>query len=1104
MKGKKIIASLGVALGAIATMVACSPEEEPKVQYNVVFKNGDSVISETKVNEGEYYAVPANPVAEEGYLFAGWDANGDNVADAIKAATADITYQALFVEKTTTVIDGDPESTSKKVTFKDESGNVVGVVLYEPGNDVAIVEPEVPAKVGYDGSWEAYTLGDADIEVKPSYKLHNYKITFVGVNEGGTLLYNINTDPSTLTPPAVPAKDGYTGVWEEYDVDLANPSDIVVNPIYTEIPAPVIPTVLDDFAGYYELGQDKVTIQKGSNKVILEYYDAAQEGVISEEFIPEEEFDVTDWNTYYYYSIEDDVLSLKCYDEYIGGVQTLRTYELVDGKVVAYVNKAEQVSAWGTYEYINGDVVTFVIINDEGITYNDGTNSYKAANIYANNSFDVVVGEEVLLFEFNDNYNYVCQGHEFVKAFDESLYGYYYNNSLYNGTYLLIFDDSTLNLYKQVKATVLVNDVEKVYTGYEYNNVVFVFDDVNGEKQLKYVQDNKFATITVYYPEYKESDAVYPKASIDEIDSKYYGSYRSASGSAINISKDSNLAYCEYVDAYGNQSKLLFDFVNNSFEIYTILDDGGSVSIRDNAYNLYILSYSGEMSNNIPTELQDFFKNNVGKILSNGENIVTITEGDYSSHSLSAGDEKYKFSINLDGYSGSEAYFFGNDNKLYLFKDLSYSLSDEIIFEIVDGVLKLNDSEFKEYNVGLADIAGIYVLNDKQLKIEEESVTYNEKVYTVDSVNGYVINLVSGEEKLTITYNPDNKTITLKEPVPSDVHYEFSPELSYVIPEELYGKYVGTNHNLLELNEDGILYNNAVGSIIYYDDTNLKFSYVVKTGWSSRTVEIEFEIDRSGDTPMFTSSDGEVFEISNLEIPYQIYGSYADESAWNYFTLDSNGITYNGSPAIIISYDVENKVMVISADPWGEGYYQNIQITFKEDGTAEDDMGTVYSNSLYGKYVCEAEYYLEISPTGMTYYNGVSVETCEFVSYSNNELVLNFDYGYGVKQNVTFTFDGNIVNDDQGTSYTRDSGEVLSIPSEWVGTWSYSGDNGDYTLVITADSIVMTNNGFGETYTSYVVTSETTFTMNNMYEITYSDGVMSANYFGTIFELVRE
>ncbi len=126
--------------------------------------------------------------------------------------------------------DGTPVVYSVTFTAEDFSQTVE----YEYGAE-SIEEPAVPSKDYYNGAWEAYQLNSAEnIIVNAVYTAITYNAVFVA--DGVTVEevpYTVETE--NITAPAVPEKQGYTGVWEEYTL---TPGGITVNAVYTQIPQP--------------------------------------------------------------------------------------------------------------------------------------------------------------------------------------------------------------------------------------------------------------------------------------------------------------------------------------------------------------------------------------------------------------------------------------------------------------------------------------------------------------------------------------------------------------------------------------------------------------------------------------------------------------------------------------------------------------------------------------------------------------------------------------------------------------------------------------------------------------------------------------------------
>lgn len=117
------------------------------------------------------------------------------------------------------------------VTFVAD-GVVVAKEYYTNVGDV-IEEPEVPYKAGYTGTWEEYTLTGGNVSVRAIYIPDMYSITFIA--DGVTvdvMYYSIFTDSASFNAPSVPEKEGYTGEWEEF---YLSSGDMTVNAEYTPI-----------------------------------------------------------------------------------------------------------------------------------------------------------------------------------------------------------------------------------------------------------------------------------------------------------------------------------------------------------------------------------------------------------------------------------------------------------------------------------------------------------------------------------------------------------------------------------------------------------------------------------------------------------------------------------------------------------------------------------------------------------------------------------------------------------------------------------------------------------------------------------------------------
>ncbi len=152
-----------------------------------------------------------------------------------------------------------------KVRFT-ESNSVVAEREYTVENKV-ISEPAITEKYGYTAKWSDYTLTFGDIVVKAIYTPIKYKVFFMA--DGKTVSETTyNLENKAIDAPAVPAKKGYSGVWESYVDDLIG-GDVTVNAIYTIVRYKV--TFKSDFPTpdyrsetvYYDIENPTVTEPSG-------------------------------------------------------------------------------------------------------------------------------------------------------------------------------------------------------------------------------------------------------------------------------------------------------------------------------------------------------------------------------------------------------------------------------------------------------------------------------------------------------------------------------------------------------------------------------------------------------------------------------------------------------------------------------------------------------------------------------------------------------------------------------------------------------------------------------------------------------------------------
>ena len=213
MKKRNILLiGVTVILVLMLSLVSC----RSTTSYSISFSGTDAAVQSVSVNAGEVPEIPAVP-EKVGYIGV-WTLDG-NAFDA--SQKFELGKNIELVASYTPI--------SYNVVFKADGAQVGKTQTYTVENK-NITAPEVPEKAGYTGEWEAYTLTTGDITVKAVYTPVTYKVIFMadGVQVGDALTYTVEN--KNITEPAVPAKEGYTGKWEEYTLTTG---DVTVNAVYS-------------------------------------------------------------------------------------------------------------------------------------------------------------------------------------------------------------------------------------------------------------------------------------------------------------------------------------------------------------------------------------------------------------------------------------------------------------------------------------------------------------------------------------------------------------------------------------------------------------------------------------------------------------------------------------------------------------------------------------------------------------------------------------------------------------------------------------------------------------------------------------------------------
>lgn len=884
MKGKKIIATLAVSLGAVSTLVACDEEEILGTQYKIVFMNGDEVVYQTEATEGTYFEVPSTPTAPAGSYFIGWDADGDGTADNITAAKADTTYKALFTPL--------PEG-AKTVTFKN-GDDIVGVVLYNEG-DTSIVEPQVPTKLGYDGVWEAYELTGDDIIVSATYTPHTYYVNFYADDTlVGQRPFSVES-PSISNVPSVPEKDGYTGSWSEYSLSGVY-SDVRVDAIYT-----ANPLTIDDFLGVYQMSKDESLTVTPDHITASFWYDDMNK-YVTFSFYPEGT-SLDGISKTEYFKIEGNRLNLYEIDGEI-----LKSYQIVDG-ILSPVSDKLEVTTAGIYQYKdeNGNVLGTLTISDDGITYVTSDNTVYDKSYTLGDDEIIFIGDKgEITFKLNDKYNYELvipaeedseeetepTVEEFVKVLPEEYFGLYYYE--YTSIPLLTINEANADKIKITKKGLEYHD----YTTYSSVTVTLA---ENGNL----VSIDDYGNVTEY-----------AKLTETTIPDKIYGTYRSSYNGTITITSDKltytnyssdeasllNAIYCEGTDSSGNKFGYL---IVGDYSIKITTKDG--YPVLNYNYGQFFASTSANLAN---TTITDSYYG----IYSNGDIILEIAAN--------------KISYGKDGYS-SLVYYVDDSGYIHIFKDKTYTLASEVVVKLDNGKLYVGDVEFSPFNLDLSTIYGTYLNGESTIVVNVSGITYSNTLYTSVSTKGYSIILGNDGSSTTLTYDPDNKTIS-----DGTTTYKYSATLSNNVSEEIYGTYY---------NEDGQFVIDKTG--FYYQSYGDKFACELVVSDNTYTVSYEqygttytYVLTYDSTNKQFTDEDGVVYTL----LPEQTI-----PSNWTSGTYVGYNYNWGETYTVVISdnsitfYEPygysDSNFLIISDTKFAIDYY-----TFTYDATSQTITADIY------------------------------------------------------------------------------------------------------------------------------------------------------------------
>ncbi len=182
------------------------------VANNNVIKSISNVTVETVLTGNDIPNIPSK-MGNTG----AWDST--DVSDYSLVVDGVRTITAVYTPRTYTV------------TFMADGVPVGNPISFTYGA-LSVNAPPVPEKLGYTGAWAPYDLQfPGNITVNAVYTPIIYKASFYADNVlVGVVEFTV--EDQSIVEPAVPAKDGYTGKWESYTLGAG---DITINAVYTSV-----------------------------------------------------------------------------------------------------------------------------------------------------------------------------------------------------------------------------------------------------------------------------------------------------------------------------------------------------------------------------------------------------------------------------------------------------------------------------------------------------------------------------------------------------------------------------------------------------------------------------------------------------------------------------------------------------------------------------------------------------------------------------------------------------------------------------------------------------------------------------------------------------
>lgn len=180
------------------------------IEYKITYVVGNEILQIIPYTVLNNHVTAPKVPSKAGYYGFWQDVAFDLEDVTVKALYEPITYYVTFISEGETVLTQPFTVENKQVTI-----------------------PPVPLKdkAGYLAKWQPFTLGLEDVTVYSIYEPIIFNAKFYVDN---VLLSSIEftVEDEKITPPPVPEKEGYTGEWQQFEIQANN---LAVNAVYTAV-----------------------------------------------------------------------------------------------------------------------------------------------------------------------------------------------------------------------------------------------------------------------------------------------------------------------------------------------------------------------------------------------------------------------------------------------------------------------------------------------------------------------------------------------------------------------------------------------------------------------------------------------------------------------------------------------------------------------------------------------------------------------------------------------------------------------------------------------------------------------------------------------------